>query len=190
MKPAAATEIGETSSAIKGKWRRRGFGILDFVLRILAFAAILAATIAMGTTDEQLPLFTQLFQFEAKYSDMPAFTFFVIANGIAGIYLLLSLPVSIFNIVRGHTAITKLVLVILDTIMVGVVTSAASAAAAIVYLANEGNSRANWFAICQQFGSFCQQSSGAVVVSLIGVLFLILLVTLSAFTLYRGQKRP
>ncbi|KAH9291176.1 hypothetical protein KI387_043633 [Taxus chinensis] len=132
-----------------------------------------------------LPLFTQFFQFEAKYSDLPALTFFVIANGIAGSYLLLSVLVSIFNILRGHAAITKVVLILFDTVMVALVTAGASAAAAIVYLAHEGNSSANWFAICQQFGSFCQQTSGALVGSFIGALVLILLVVLSAFTLYR-----
>ena len=53
---------------------KRGVGIIDFVVRLLAFAAVLAATIAMGTTQQTLPFFTQFFQFQARYYDLPTFT--------------------------------------------------------------------------------------------------------------------
>jgi uncharacterized protein (TIGR01569 family) len=67
-------------------------------------------------------------------------------------------------------------------------TSGAAAATAILYVARKGNSRTNWFAICQRFNSFCNQAIGAVSASFAGVVFLILLVLLSASTLYR--RRP
>jgi len=53
---------------------KRGVGIIDFVVRLLAIAAVLAATIAMGTTQQTLPFFTQFFQFQARYYDLPTFT--------------------------------------------------------------------------------------------------------------------
>lgn len=62
-------------------------------------------------------------------------------------------------------------------------TAAASAAAAIVYLAHNGNPNTNWFAICQQFGDFCQKVSGAVVASFIAAVVFIVLVVISAFAL-------
>lgn len=62
-------------------------------------------------------------------------------------------------------------------------TSAAGSSAAIVYLAHNGNSDANWLAICQQFTDFCQRVSGAVVASFIAVVLLIFLVVLSALAL-------
>ena len=55
------------------RWKR-GVGIFDFILRICAIAASLAAATAMGTTSQQLPFFTQFFQFKADYDDLPAFT--------------------------------------------------------------------------------------------------------------------
>lgn len=61
--------------------------------------------------------------------------------------------------------------------------AAASAAAAIVYLAHNGNSDANWNAICQQFTDFCQQSSTAVVASFITSAMFVLLIVLSALAL-------
>ncbi|XP_071700784.1 casparian strip membrane protein 1-like [Rutidosis leptorrhynchoides] len=164
---------------------KRGFGIFDFILRICAIAAALAAATAMGTTSQQLPFFTQFFRFKADYNDLPAFTFFVIANAIAAAYLVLSLPFSIVCIVRPHIVGARLMLLIFDTIAVTLVTAAASAAASIVYLAHNGNSNANWGTICQQFDDFCQRVSGAVVASYVTAVLFIVLVTVSAIALRR-----
>ncbi|KAH6773028.1 hypothetical protein C2S51_011432 [Perilla frutescens var. frutescens] len=137
----------------------------------------------MGTTDETLPFFTQFFQFQASYDDLPTFTFFVVANAIASGYLVLSLPFSIVSIVRPHAAGIKLLLLIFDAALAAFTTAAAAAAAAIVYLAHNGNSNTNWLAICQQFNDFCQRVSGAVVASFIAAVIFIFLVVLSAVAL-------
>ncbi|KAL8530452.1 hypothetical protein ACS0TY_007481 [Phlomoides rotata] len=63
--------------------------------------------------------------------------------------------------------------------------SAASSSEAIVYLAQNGNSDANWLAICQQFTDFCQRISGAVVASFIAVALLLFLLVLSALALWK-----
>lgn len=71
---AVSTPIIATSAMKRlGGWRR-GIAILDFILRLCAIVAALAATITMGTTDQTLPFFTQFFQFEASYDDLPTFT--------------------------------------------------------------------------------------------------------------------
>lgn len=51
----------------------KGLSILDFVLRLLATAAALAATATMASTQQVLPFFTQFFQFRAEYNDIPTF---------------------------------------------------------------------------------------------------------------------
>lgn len=53
---------------------KRGLAILDFILRLCAFATTLTAAITMGTTDETLPFVTEYFQFYANFSDLPALT--------------------------------------------------------------------------------------------------------------------
>lgn len=67
--------------------------------------------------------------------------------------------------------------------MIGLLTAAAAAAAAIVELAHNGNERANWVAICMQFHGFCQRTSGAVVASFLSVFLFLLLVVLAAFAI-------
>ncbi|KAI3462923.1 hypothetical protein Pfo_019586 [Paulownia fortunei] len=163
----------------------RGVAVLDFILRLVAIVATLASAIAMGTTNESLPFFTQFIRFRAKYNDLPMFTFFVVANSIVSAYLVLSLALSIFHIINSRAQNSRVVLIFFDTGMLALLTAGASAAAAIVYLAHKGNTRANWFAICQQFNSFCERISGSLIGSFGGMIVLMLLILLSAVTLSR-----
>lgn len=73
----------------------------------------------------------------------------------------------------------------LEKVMLGVLSAGASAAASMVYLAHNGNTKLNWFGICRQFNSFCDRISGALIGSFAGVVLLILLVLLSAVALSR-----
>ncbi|XVE96364.1 hypothetical protein REPUB_Repub02eG0214800 [Reevesia pubescens] len=188
-------DVPESSAVAKGKAPliaipreqksgiKKGMGIFDFLLRLGAIIAALAAAATMGTSDETLPFFTQFFQFQASYDDLPTFTFFVIAMALTGGYLVLSLPYSIVTIVRPLAVAPRLLLFILDIVALTLTTAAGAAAAAIVYLAHNGNPNTNWLAICQQFGDFCQKVSGAVVASFVTVVVLMLLILLSGFAL-------
>ncbi|GAB2234820.1 hypothetical protein Droror1_Dr00004086 [Drosera rotundifolia] len=169
-----------------GRGLGRGIAILDFILRLVAFVAALAATITMGTSNQTLPFFTQFLQFRASYSNLPTFSFFIVANAIASGYLVLSLPLSIVTIVRPGAVGARLLLLTLDTVMVALTTAGASAAAAIVYLAHKGNTNTNWLAICQQFGNFCERVSGAVVASFIAAFIFIVLVVVSSMAIRRN----
>ncbi|KAL2485577.1 Casparian strip membrane protein 3 [Abeliophyllum distichum] len=184
-KAPATYNVITKATPIQHGGSKRGVAIFDFVLRVSALVAALVATITMGTTDQTLPFFTQFFQFQASYDDLPTFTFFVIANAIASGYLVLSLPFSIVCIVRPHAAGARLLLLIFDIVLVAFTTAAAASAAAIVYLAHNGNSNTNWLAICQQFDDFCQSVSGAVVASFIAAVGFVFLVLLSVVALRR-----
>ncbi|EYU34055.1 hypothetical protein ABFS82_08G024800 [Erythranthe guttata] len=163
----------------------RGVAVVDFFLRIVAIIATLASAISMGTTDESLPFFTQFIRFRAKYNDLPTFTFFVVANSIVSAYLVLSLALSISHIIRSGSRNSRVVLIIFDTAMLALLTSGASAAAAIVYLAHKGNTKTNWFAICQQYNSFCERTSGSLIGSFGAMVVFILLILMSAVSLSR-----
>ncbi|WVZ87748.1 hypothetical protein U9M48_034338 [Paspalum notatum var. saurae] len=161
----------------------RCVALIDFVLRVAAFGPTLAAAIATGTSDETLSVFTQFFQFHARFDDFPALLFFMVANAIAAGYLVLSLPFSAVVFLRPQAIGLRHLLLVCDTIMVALLTAAAAAAAAIVDLAHSGNQRANWVPICMQFHGFCQRTSGAVVASFLAVLVFIFLIILAAFAI-------
>ncbi|CAI9096570.1 OLC1v1032751C1 [Oldenlandia corymbosa var. corymbosa] len=180
-----AVKLEAAESSYRAKGSTRGISIFDLVLRIVAIVGTLGAAVAMGTTQQTLPFFSQFVQFQAQYNDIDTFTMFVIVNSIVCGYLALSLPLSIYHIVRSRAGKSRVLLLLLDTIILCLLTAGASAAAAIVYLAHNGNSSANWFAICQNFQDFCQRSSGAVIGSFVAVAAISLLIILSGFALSR-----
>ncbi|WVZ73700.1 hypothetical protein U9M48_021981 [Paspalum notatum var. saurae] len=180
-KAAVLEVVGSRGSRAAG----RGLAVVDLILRFLAVIATAGSAIAMGTTNQTLPFFTQFLRFKAQYSDLPTLTFFVVVNSIVAAYLVLSIPLSIVHIIRSRAKSSRLVLVFFDAAMLALVTSAASAATAIVYLAHKGNARANWFAICQQFDSFCERISGSLIGSFAAMALLVMLIVLSAVALAR-----
>ncbi|VAH49899.1 casparian strip membrane protein 1-like [Triticum dicoccoides] len=189
--PAAAPAAPPTTAPRKFPMRffrrsdrgSRCMAFLDFLLRIAALGPALAAAIATGTSDETLSVFTEFFQFRARFDDFPAFLFLMVASAIAAGYLLLSLPFSAVVVLRPQTTVLRLLLLVCDTIMLGLLTAGAAAAAAIVDLAHSGNERANWVPICMQFHGFCRRTSGAVVASFLSVFIFVLLVVLAAFSI-------
>lgn len=64
-----------TSTTSHGGGYKKGIAICDFLLRLGAVIAALSAAATMATSDETLPFFTQFFQFEASYDDLPTFQY-------------------------------------------------------------------------------------------------------------------
>ncbi|KAG5535098.1 hypothetical protein RHGRI_023023 [Rhododendron griersonianum] len=114
-KKMKAMELGAAAVAVKSGVNR-GVAILDFILRLVAIVATLASAVAMGTTNETLPFFTQFIRFSAQYEDFPTFTFFVVANSVVSVYLVLSLALSIFHILRSHAHFSRIILIFFDTV--------------------------------------------------------------------------
>ncbi|CAL1370651.1 unnamed protein product [Linum trigynum] len=166
---------------------KRGIAILDLFSRFLAAAGTLGSAIAMGTTNETVTVaaFSQVFQFNTNYKDLPVFTFFVIANSVVGGYLVLSFAISVYHIIRSSAKTSRIILVSLDTVMLSILTAGASSAAAMVYLAHKGNSNANWSAICQQFTNFCHRISGSLIGSFVAIILFIVIIIASSVALSR-----
>ncbi|XP_062111560.1 casparian strip membrane protein 1-like [Humulus lupulus] len=179
----AAGKVSKESSSRRSV--SRGLSILDFILRVLAAVGTLTSAIAMGTTKQTLPFVTRFVRFKAVYKDLPTFTVFVIANSIACGYLVLSLTVSFLHIVKYKAINSRIVLIVFDLVVMGVLTGGASAAAAMVNLAHDGNTIANWFPICTQFNSFCQRISGSLIGSFLAIILFMLLIILSSLVISR-----
>nr|GMD25775.1 casparian strip membrane protein 2-like [Ipomoea batatas] len=158
MKADGATE-GSGGEASRGA---RGISIMDLILRVVAIVGSLGSAVAMGTTDQTLPFIIQSFRFEAQYDDFDTFK---------SIYVALTCIVETFDLWK---------------MMMGLLT-AGSSAAGIVYLAHNGNSSANWPAICQPFQDFCRRTSASLIGSFVAIVMLLLLVLLSAIALHRSH---
>jgi hypothetical protein len=80
MVKSTFVELGEEKSSNQNRKMKRGVAVIDFILRLIAIVATLASAIAMGTTDETLPFFTQFIRFRAKYDDLPALRYIYVFN--------------------------------------------------------------------------------------------------------------
>ncbi|KAL9424197.1 hypothetical protein AB3S75_036138 [Citrus x aurantiifolia] len=180
-------EAGEASrDEISTHEMNKGISILDLILRTVAAAGTFGSAIAMGTTNETLTVFPQFTQVRVEYDDHPSFKFFMIANSIVCGYLALSVPLSIFHIIRTAAKKSRILLLVFDLVMLTLVTAGASSATAIVYLAHKGNTSANWFAFCQLFDSFCERISGSLIGSFAAAVTLMLVIITSAVALSRS----
>ncbi|KAL2931977.1 CASP-like protein 1C1 [Bienertia sinuspersici] len=148
-------------------------GIITLVLRIIALAAAVVATIVMGTAHDSASVMS--FKFEAKFTNSPSFKYFVVVYAIASCYSFVVLVLPFKNL------LWRLIL-ILDTVMTLLLTSALSAALAIAYVGKKGNSHAGWLPICGQVPKFCDQTTGALVVGFIAAIIYLLLLLYSLHT--------
>ncbi|XP_028761957.1 casparian strip membrane protein 1-like [Neltuma alba] len=187
MKGSSAVEAGEVVSKGIASRRvmKRGLSVMDLVLRIIAIAATFGSAVAMATSHERLPFITQFVHFRAEFDDLPSFLFFVLGNAIVCGYLVLSIVLSIFHIARTTAVKSRILLLFLDAVAMGFLTSAAAAATAIVEVAHHGNPNTNWFPICQQYNSFCERVSGTLIGSFIAVIVLLILILISAVSISR-----
>ncbi|XP_054810623.1 casparian strip membrane protein 1-like [Prosopis cineraria] len=187
MKGSTSTvQAGEVSKGkASTKMMNRGLSVMDLILRIAAITATFGSAVAMATSHQRLPFVTQFLHFRAKFNDLPTFVFFVLGNSIVCGYLVLSIVFSIFHIARPTAVKSRILLLFLDAVAMGFLTSAAAAAAAIVETAHHGNPSTNWFPICQQYNSFCQRISGTLIGSFIAVIVLIILILISAVSISR-----
>ncbi|KAI3816670.1 hypothetical protein L1987_16373 [Smallanthus sonchifolius] len=189
MMKAGRLEEGDASKVSVPVGSNRGISVIDLISRLVGITGTIGAAIAMGTNEQTLPFFTRFVRFDAQYDDFRSFRLFVIVNAIVCAYFVLTIPLSIVHIMKSVARGTRLLLIILDTVMLALLTAGASAAASIVYLAHNGNNSTNWLPVCQQYGDFCQVASGSLIGSFGAIVVFILVILLGALALSRQSKR-
>ncbi|GLT35170.1 hypothetical protein SLA2020_096450 [Shorea laevis] len=139
----------------------------SLLLRLIAFGATLTAVLVMVTARDTATFLTV--SYEARYSDTPAFKYFVVVYTIVSIYgfLVIFLP--------WESLLWQLV-VALDMVFTMLLTSGASAALAIAYVGKKGNPNAGWLPICGQVPKYCNQATVALVAGFIGLIVYTMLV--------------
>ncbi|KAK9092543.1 hypothetical protein Syun_027454 [Stephania yunnanensis] len=129
------------------------------LLRLLALGATTSAAVVMATSRETT--FVLNLPFYAKFTDSPAFMYFLVTNGVASIYSLLAL------FVPSESWLGHLVMA-LDAVVSMLLTSGISVVLAIGYVGKKGNPHAGWLPICNQVPKFCDHVSGATIAGVVG----------------------
>ncbi|KAF9678037.1 hypothetical protein SADUNF_Sadunf08G0170200 [Salix dunnii] len=188
-KPDPESIKSEEAPAAPGP-RRSNYSSADVALRVLLFAASVTAVVVMVTAKQTeivpvpgLPISVPL---EAKFSDSPAFIYFISALSVAGLYAILTTLASISIISKpAHATQFLLHFALWDVLMLGIVASATGAAGGVGYIGLKGNSHVGWGKVCNVYDKFCQHVGSSIAVALFASVLLVLLTMLSVFSIYR-----
>ncbi|CAH2079019.1 unnamed protein product [Thlaspi arvense] len=171
-----------SSTTTKSCW------LTQVVLRLFLFAATLTSIVVMVTSNQSKTIpGTPIRMPDAKFTHSPAFIYFVVALSVACFYSILSTlaTVSAFKKPSSCSAILLLNLAIMDVVMVGIVASATGAGGGVAYIGLKGNKNVRWSKICHVYDTFCRHVGGAIAVSLVASIILLLLSIISVLSLYR-----
>ncbi|KAK8711543.1 hypothetical protein V6N13_146824 [Hibiscus sabdariffa] len=183
--------IGSNLKVVESSRRIR---YCDGLLRVLGLILTLVAAILTGVDKETKTVTISITKtlpilhvpVTAKWHYMSAFVYFLISNAIAFSYAAASLVASMS--VRTSKDKTGIVLVVLDTTVMGLLLSANGAAIAVGVLGQYGNSHVQWKRVCNMFGGFCHQMTAAIILSLVGSLIFFWLVALAVLNLHKKSR--
>ncbi|WCJ23547.1 CASP-like protein 1D1 [Euphorbia peplus] len=172
---------------------RVDFFAVDVGLRVLLFASTLTALIVIVTAKqtELLPVpglgFVPL---EAKFSDSPAFIYSLAALCVTCLYSIITTLASLGVLAKPIHA-TKFLFhyAIFDLLILGIMASQTGAAGGVAYIGLKGNSHVGWSEICNVYDTFCKHIASSIAISLFASVILVLLVSLSVFSLYSRVRK-
>ncbi|KAJ9185151.1 hypothetical protein P3X46_004812 [Hevea brasiliensis] len=160
--------------------------LAELVLRCLICGLGVLAAVLVGTDTQVKEIFS--IQKEARFTDMKALVFLVIANGITAAYSLLQGVRCVVGMVRGSVLFSKpLAWAIFsgDQVMAYLTVAAVAAAAQSAVFAKLGQPELQWMKICNMYGKFCNQVGEGIGSALLVSLGMVVLSSISAFSLFR-----
>ncbi|KAK9077728.1 hypothetical protein SSX86_006065 [Deinandra increscens subsp. villosa] len=180
-----------------GNSRGRSFkkhAVVDVVLRVFLFATAVISVVVMVTSEEtkQIPVAPGLsISRTAKFSNSPAYVYFVAALSVAALYSFITGATSVLALMKpgGHSAKLKFHFVILDSLLLGIVAAATGASGGVGYIGLKGNSHSRWNKICDRYDTYCTHFKASILLSLIAAITLLLLVWISVYVLSKKIAR-
>ncbi|KAI7748675.1 hypothetical protein M8C21_000324 [Ambrosia artemisiifolia] len=180
-----------------GGLRARSFkkhAVVDMLLRVFLFATAVVSVVVMVTSEEtkQIPVAPGIvISRTAKFSNSPAYVYFVAALSVAALYSLITGVVSILAVMKpgGNSAKLKFHFVILDSLLLGIVAAATGASGGVGYIGLKGNSHSRWNKICDRYDTYCTHFKASILLSLIASITLLVLVWLSVYVLSKKIAR-
>lgn len=181
--------VGTSTNNVRGsnlKVIDRRVRVAELSLRCLICGLAILAAVLIGTDSQVKEIFT--IQKKAKFTDMKALVFLVIANGLAAAYSVIQVLRCVLSMIRGSVLFNKpLAWVIFsgDQIMAYLTLSAVAAAAQSSVFSKIGQSELQWMKVCNMYGKFCNQIGEGIASAVIASLGMVLLSAISAFSLFR-----
>ncbi|KAB2633117.1 CASP-like protein [Pyrus ussuriensis x Pyrus communis] len=151
---------------------------VQIFMRTATMTATLAATWVMVTNKQSSQIIG--IEFDARYYYSPTFKFFAYANAVVSAFCLLSLFLVFLIHRHGSNPTNYFILFLHDLVMLCLLMAGCSAATAIGYVGQYGNSHSGWAPICDHFGKFCKRGTDSVVLSYLSLVFLLMLTISSA----------
>ncbi|KAG6392402.1 hypothetical protein SASPL_146620 [Salvia splendens] len=165
--------------------------LAELILRCLICALAVVSAVLIGTDTQVKEFFT--IKKRAKFTDMKALVFLVVADGIAAAYSFFQLVRCGVSMVRGSVLFNKpLAWAIFSGDQVLAYLSMAAVAASVqsAVFSKYGQTELEWMKTCTMFGKFCNQIGEGVATSIVMTLSTLILSAISAFSLFRlyGDK--
>jgi len=160
--------------------------IAELVLRCLICGFGVLAAVLIGSDTQTKEIFS--IKKTAKFTDMKALVFLVVASGLAAAYSLLQVLRCVVSMVRGSVLFNKpLAWVIFsgDQLMAYLMLAAVAAAAQSSVFAKFGEPELQWMKICTMYGKFCNQVGEGVASAVFASISMVLLSGISGFSLFR-----
>ncbi|XP_004488207.1 CASP-like protein 1B1 [Cicer arietinum] len=164
-------------------------------LRVIAFFATASATLVMGLNKQTKSLIVGTIgstpiraTLSAKFSQTPAFVFFVIANGNASLHNLLMISMDVLGPQYNYKGLRLALIAILDMLTMALASAGDGAATFMSELGKNGNSHARWNKICDKFESYCNRGGGALIASFIGFILLLIITIMSIAKLLKPNR--
>lgn len=166
----------------------------EVVLRGLLVATTVTSVVVMVTSKqtEWIPYPAPPFRIRnsSRFTDSPAFVYFIAALSVAGLYSIISTLLTILALLKpGNWKHLVSHLVVIDVLLLGIVASATGASGAVAYIGLKGNSHSRWNKVCNIYDTFCAHIASATGIGLIASIVLVLLILLSVFTLSRRSPK-
>ncbi|KAL2245019.1 CASP-like protein 2B1 [Sesamum indicum] len=160
--------------------------VAELVLRCVICVLAILAAVLIGTDTQVREIFT--IRKKAKFTDMKALVFLVIANGLAAAYSLVQVLRCVLSMIRGTVLFSKpLAWAIFsgDQVMAYLSLSAVAASAQSAVFAKLGQPELQWMKTCTLYEKFCNQVGEGVASAVLASLSMVVLSAISAFSLFR-----
>ncbi|KAJ0016700.1 hypothetical protein Pint_09471 [Pistacia integerrima] len=164
----------------------RRIRVVELILRCVICGLGVLAAVLVGTDSQVKEIFT--IRKTARFTDMKALVFLVIANGIAATYSLLQGVRCVVGMFKGSLLFNKpLAWAIFsgDQVMAYLTVAAVAAAAQSAAFAKMGQPELQWMKLCDMYGKFCNQVGEGIASALLVSLSMVVLSCISAFSLFR-----